>query len=577
MKKLVNYKLKHQFLLYSIFPLALLLILQLLYTTNMADQTEQITKQYFESQIETLSLSFEAEINNIKKAGEALAFNSSITDLIKYEILKDFFSQYHAMKYIDEIVTSVKKFNSSIDNIILVKDHYTFQSIFGGITSGEQIKAVMHIYDLFFELESESSFFMFHKSEHNQNMFLYIQPVFYRDTELSGYSKSAYLLIFICDITKIASFTPDMDKDVIYSIKDSLNNYLIYGSNAIVSQTEYDVMTHQYKNSIVRNVPNTDFYVHCFINAKVSDFKFNTISYFFTVSVLFMLICMIIMSILWNRNIISPIKQISDQITKRSTLYSKNFSFHGPDNEIGVISERLNDMIKSNKAMTSKMIKTQSQLYEVELIKQHSDFSALQSQINPHFLYNTMASIKGLAHIHHVESIAVLCQAISNILRYSIKGNDIVTLNDELSIIKQYIVIMSTRFEERFSIKYNIQEDLLDTQVLKMTLQPLVENSIYHGFADYDSGGRVEIDAVSEDEFVVLSVYDNGSGIPADRLKQINSELENDQNMLPSQSTSGIGIVNIHKRIKLLMGDKYGLTIHAASPGTIVKIRLPLQ
>lgn len=577
MKKLIDYKLRNQLLLYSLLPLVFVLIMQLLYTVYMADQTEKITKQYFDSQVESLSISFEAEINNLKKAGETLAFNSSVSDLIDYGVKKEYYNQYTAMKYIDEIVTSVKKFNPSINNIFLARDQNKFQSIFGGITSGHQIQMLKDVSGQFFEIGSERPLFMFYESENSEEMFIYIQPVFYRDTDLSGYSKSGNFLVFICDIGKISTFAPDPDKDVIYSIKDSQNNYLIYGNQSIVSQSEHKELTKKYINSITYNLPNTEFYISCFINAKISDMKLNTVSYLFTISAVFIFVCMIIVSIMWSRNIISPIRHIADQISQNGTPYGNKFRFYGPDNEIGVISDNLNDMIESNKAMTSQIFKTQSKLYETEIIKQRSDFSALQSQINPHFLYNTLASIKGLAHLNNVDCIGDMCQAVSNILRYSIKGNDIVTINDELNIIKQYIFIMTTRFEDRFKVEYNVPEDLYDIKILKMTLQPLIENSIYHGFEDIDYGGIIKISGRLEGDSVILTVYDNGSGIHDETITKIFDEMRSSQNHFVYSNSSGIGIANIDKRIKLLMGSDYGLSLYGANPGTIVEIRFPRQ
>ncbi|NLX77499.1 MAG: histidine kinase [Clostridiaceae bacterium] len=576
MKKLIDFKLKNQFLLYTFSPLLFILILQLIYTIYMANQTENITNQYFKSQVESLSASFETEINNLKKAGETLAFNSSISDLINSESRDEYYNQYNAMKYIEEIVVSVKKFIPSITNIFLIKDEYTIKSIYGGITSGDQIQTIKDIKQLFLELHSEGPFFMFYKSEYGEEMFLYVLPVFYKDTNMPGYLKSDSLLVFICDINKMSTFTADTDKDVIYTIKDFQDNYLVYGNNSILSDSEHEELTKKYVNSITYNIPNTDFYINCFINTKISDIKFNTVSYFFTISVLFIFICMIIISILWNRNIISPIRHIADQISQTDTTYGKVCKFYGPDNEIGVICDRLNDMIESNKAMTAQIFNTQSKLYEAEILKQRSDYSALQSQINPHFLYNILASIKGLAQLNNVKIIGDMCQAVSSILRYSIKGNDIVTINDELNIVKQYIVIMSTRFEDRFSVEYSIPSDLYNIRIPKMSLQPLVENSIYHGFEDMDSGGIIKISGRLENDSVILSVYDNGCGIQDESMKKICDELENSQNLSSISSSNGVGIVNIDRRIKLLMSSSYGISLYNADPGTIVEIKLPI-
>ncbi len=144
------------------------------------------------------------------------------------------------------------------------------------------------------------------------------------------------------------------------------------------------------------------------------------------------------------------------------------------------------------------------------------------------------------------------------------------------SIIKQYI-IMSTRFKDRFQVTYNIPEHLMDTQILKMTLQPLVENSIYHRFENSDSGGIIEISGRLQDDYVVLTIYDNGSGMPDCIMKKVHDELNDSNYFVTSSKTSGIGIINIDRRIKLLMGSEYGIFLLPANQGTEVEVRFPKQ
>jgi two-component system sensor histidine kinase YesM len=214
--------------------------------------------------------------------------------------------------------------------------------------------------------------------------------------------------------------------------------------------------------------------------------------------------------------------------------------------------------------------------YEREILMKQANIQALQSQINPHFLYNALECIRGQALIDGSEAAAEIARALSRIFRYSISSkSDMVSLKEELENVKSYFTIQQSRFKNRFS--YSILMDDADETVKesflpKLTLQPIVENTIQHGFADIISGGVLEIRIRRVDRHVSIVVSDNGKGIDAENLENIRKTISvcNGPN---SAVRSCVGILNVDRRIKLYFGDEYGLSINSC-PGTGTDVEL---
>ena len=230
-------------------------------------------------------------------------------------------------------------------------------------------------------------------------------------------------------------------------------------------------------------------------------------------------------------------------------------------------------------AMLDKIQHLIMEVYETRLKKLDSEFKALQAQVNPHFLYNTLESINCLAQIKEEGEISEMVQGLARMFRYSTKQEDgIVTLADELNHVRNYILLQAIRYEDKFSIEYAVPSDLLKTRVIKFMLQPLVENALYHGIEKITRKGLIRIEACQSEQSLEVSIHDNGCGIDPERLSAIVSQLASGSEHL-SESDKGngsIGIINIHLRIRLYFGDAYGIRIHSIKgSGTTVTVVLP--
>ncbi len=222
----------------------------------------------------------------------------------------------------------------------------------------------------------------------------------------------------------------------------------------------------------------------------------------------------------------------------------------------------------------------------LEIFNKQTELTALQSQINPHFLYNTLDTIRGQAMVDDNLEIAGMIETLSSFFRYSIsRKGTMVTLRDELSNIQNYMRILQFRFRDRFTMEILLDEEDLtayDFYVPRLILQPIVENAVVHGLEEKMEGGQVVIDITITDD-LVITVSDNGKGLTLKELDQLNQRIHSprfilEQEVPNSNASTGIALPNINKRIVLLYGEKYGLNVYSSIDcGTDVEIVLPIK
>ena len=255
-----------------------------------------------------------------------------------------------------------------------------------------------------------------------------------------------------------------------------------------------------------------------------------------------------------------------------------------------MIASSYNNMLDQIDTLNQNIFNTYTKMYETELYAKKTELAYLRAQINPHFLYNTLALICGMSSEGHFDDIVNISLALSQILRYSIKGSEFVTVSEEFEIIKSYLMIQSTRFEDRFTIDYLMTDEALDALIPKMILQPLVENSIIHGLETKLEPGSIQIGGLRDkkDNTLVLWVSDTGVGMTEEKLKEIRHQLYNPKHLSSPQlaKTSGItpnaessiGLSNVNSRICLYFGQGHHLIVDSKeNVGTTIQIRIPYE
>lgn len=266
-------------------------------------------------------------------------------------------------------------------------------------------------------------------------------------------------------------------------------------------------------------------------------------------------------------HIMTPLEKMDKVINHNYNGYMERITFTPAEkkkfqfNEVGCVVNNYNNMVdRINEYVEKNLI--------AEINQKEAQMKMLIYQINPHFLYNTLNTISAMAEIENMDRIVEMTESISNLFRYNLKGDKIVTLEEELRHVKDYIQIQIYRFPDRFSVDYDIPEELLELKMLKFILQPIVENSITHGLSDKKKGGRIIIRAQMEElnkKNFILSVDDNGNGINRKRLELINKKLSDSRvhMCVEEPDHDGIGINNVNIRLSNYYGIDYGVTLYS--------------
>lgn len=278
----------------------------------------------------------------------------------------------------------------------------------------------------------------------------------------------------------------------------------------------------------------------------------------------------VVCSVLYSRAVSLPIQKLSAQI-KSLTLdeFAGAFSENRQD-EIGLLQTSFDHMIKRNRELIA-------QQYQSKLEKRNAQLRALQAQINPHFMYNTLQVIGGMALDKNAPEVYDITLALSDIMRYSLNfSKELVLLSEEIQYLKSYIKIQNERFDGKISLQCNLADETLNYYIPKLILQPLAENSFEHGLVDKSGEWIITVQSiVSQDGDLLLCVKDNGIGMSPERLLQIQETLQKStENAM--RLSSHIGLSNVHTRIRLrCIQEKYGVTIHSTpQKGTSVCVCL---
>ena len=243
-----------------------------------------------------------------------------------------------------------------------------------------------------------------------------------------------------------------------------------------------------------------------------------------TYVIMFCMLCLFL--VIFSTRILKPIKAIMDFMksypkTGRESRF--NVVYH---NEIGVLAVNLNKMLDEIDTLSKEIQLTQKQKYEIEIAKKQMEISAFRNQINPHFLYNTLECIRAMAFYYKVQEIADISTSLSNMFRYSVKGNDFVTIQDEISHVKEYAKIIEFRFMGRMQVTIEADEDLLEVKTLKMLLQPIVENAVFHGLEKKIDNGivQIKVQKITQNQ-VQYVIRDNGYGMEEKQLEELLNSL----------------------------------------------------
>ena len=247
---------------------------------------------------------------------------------------------------------------------------------------------------------------------------------------------------------------------------------------------------------------------------------------------------------------IRKLSEVTDQVAKGDLTVRSDVRTGA---EVSVLSDSLNTMIDKIDELLEQVKKEQVRLRKAE-------FELLQSQINPHFLYNTLDAIVWLAEAGEQKKVVSMVGSLSDFFRTSLnQGKDIITIKEELQHSRSYLEIQQMRYQDILNYEIDVPEELHRYLIPKITIQPLVENALYHGIKNKRGPGRIVISGRKEEDFLILQIEDNGIGMSKERLDQVKEGMNQ---KIPTEKDI-YGLYNVNERIRLNFGEKYGISIES--------------
>ena len=308
------------------------------------------------------------------------------------------------------------------------------------------------------------------------------------------------------------------------------------------------------------------------IQYKANQTRFTKISLFYMILLPVVIIFSIVAAWIISASISIPIKKLHDITTTITGADLEALVTRNNVDEITELGISFNIMIGKIRELLDSKIKEHDNLKKAEL-------KALQAQINPHFLYNTLDTIVWMAEANKSNQVIEMACALSSFFRIALsKGQDWIPLRQEIEHVRSYLAIQKMRYEDILDYPVEVEESLLDCAILKLTLQPLVENALYHGIKSKRNGGTIIVRVARVNEgLLLLDVEDNGVGLTPFKLSKIQAMLAENAGE-PILNETGFGLDNVNKRIKLYYGEQYGLSIQSHyRAGTQVAVAIPKQ
>lgn len=322
----------------------------------------------------------------------------------------------------------------------------------------------------------------------------------------------------------------------------------------------------QKENIVVGSVAYTGWKLIGVVPESVQETSINKFRYYIITTILILVMMLLQVNRFISRKISRPIREL-DESVKAYEAGAMPDIYIGGSAEIRHLGYSVQKSYEQIEALMKEIIQQQTE-------RRKSELDALQSQINPHFLYNTLESITWMIEAQRNKEAVVMISELAKLLRVSLsRGKTIISIGDELQHSRSYMNIQRVRYKERFKVEFLIDEEIKNYCIVKLVIQPLLENAIYYGVGnmDEDDDGQILIRGEKKGEDIYISIEDNGMGMPED----IRSNIQTDNSKVPKHG-SGVGVINVHSRISLMFGPEYGLEVYSElDEGTKVVIHIP--
>lgn len=329
----------------------------------------------------------------------------------------------------------------------------------------------------------------------------------------------------------------------------------------------YEITTDGHKESVVvGNIAYTGWKLIGVVPESVQTARINNFRYYIFTTIMVLMMMLLEGNRLISRKISKPIRKL-DESVKTYEAGGKPDIYIGGSSEIRHLGYSVQRSYERIETLMGEIIRQQNE-------RRKSELDALQSQINPHFLYNTLESITWMVEAQKNEEAVIMISELAKLLRVSLsRGKTIIPVKDELQHSRSYMNIQFMRYKERFQIEFQTDKEIEDYCIVKLVIQPILENAIYYGVGnmDEDDEGKITVRGEKKEDDIYIIIEDNGMGMR----KEVLENILKDNNKVPKHG-SGVGVINVHSRIQLMFGEQYGLEIYSEpDEGTRVVIHIP--
>lgn len=529
----------------------------------------------------------------------SIAYNQQVQN---YLMDSDSLNSYEGYLQLENQLNSASLLNSNITDIAVCGSNDRFASLNGAYKN----------YEEFAQSLSESRFsYRCAGTAVINGTFSHIlaMPIYSLGTGTSRYLGILFLAIDVKSLFNAASKGSDISYDPEIIFLDEENG-LVYGNSELyealidTEASENTLHTDNIENSVTYaaksyTIPAIGYTLYVLIDK--SQIRKQMLQIFVRLLTCMGTLLALVLLFLFTlyRPLLRSLRLLTDFMKTLSTgdrqAYKEKFTIHQGFigiSEINDICTAFNEMLQQTDILNHKIFDTCRKMYEMENNNRLTEIAFLRSQVNPHFLYNTLTMICGMAAEGMSDEIISVTGALSQIFRYSIKGSDMVTLQEEMDIVRAYLMIQKERFGDRFSVQYDFWDNSLNCLIPKMIIQPLVENAIVHGLEKSLKPGKLSIGAGRNPQhgYLAIWIYDTGIGMPEDKLNELRSAISHTHEKKAENTTTGlfgadefnvcdgIGILNVNSRMVLYYGTDYTLLIDSEEGvGTNIQIRVPYR
>ncbi len=361
----------------------------------------------------------------------------------------------------------------------------------------------------------------------------------------------------------------DGNGEIIYHPRQNLIYSHLYQENNLVA-AGYDDGVHEEtfleenRTVVVKTVGYTGWKIVSVIPEETMHQKWNQNNVIWMTVLSISILLLIFVNQYLSAKIVQPLRKLEDSVKQLELEYPEKI-YVGGSEEIQHLGYTIRSMVEQMRKLMDDIVKQQEE-------KRKNELDALQSQINPHFLYNTLDSIIWMVESERYEEAIDMVTALANLFRISLsKGKTIITIKEEFNHAMNYSNIQKVRFKNKFDVTFMLDEKIEQYLTIKLIIQPLLENAIYYGMEALDGEGEILVQGYERDGDLYIDVIDNGIGMPAETVEHLLTDGKYER-----KRGSGIGLKNVDQRIKLYFGQNYGLEIKSEPDvGTRVRIHLP--